>query len=364
MTAVPGPRPRRPRLNPALRRVWRTTATLQIGVDPVRALLVDGVDTATARLLADLDGGRTEAQVLADAAAAGMDVGEVVELLAGLHRGNALLDGVDPAAGPPTARLAPDQAASSLARTDGGAGAGSPPVTRRSRAVIVYGGGRIGVPLAALLGAAGVGRVSIVTGGAVEAADCAPGGLTPGDLRRSVRAAARDAVRRAAADVDTAALPPTVVPDLAVIATAAPVDTEVRAALHHAGIPHLVAGLRETTAVIGPLVVPGRTSCLRCADLHRRDRDPSWPLVAAQLVVRDPHHAAPCDVALAVTAAGLASMQALAFLDGRHSPTAEGSLELCHPDWRIRRRSWPPHPACGCIEVPATRRTGRVQVAT
>ncbi len=131
MTAVPGRRPLRPRLNPALRRVWRTSATLQIGVDPVRALLVDDVDPTTARLLADLDGGRTEAQVLADAAAAGMDVGEVGELLAGLHRGNALLDGVEAAAEPRSGRLAPDRAASSL--TTAGAGLGDPAFPRGHR---------------------------------------------------------------------------------------------------------------------------------------------------------------------------------------------------------------------------------------
>jgi bacteriocin biosynthesis cyclodehydratase domain-containing protein len=335
MRALPGRRPLRPRLNPALRRVWRDTATLQIGVDPTHALLVDGVDPATARLLAGLDGARTETEVLADATAAGLDAGDVTELLAGLHRGRALFDGADPTPG-----------------------------ARRSRAVVVYGGGPVGIPVAALLGAAGVGAVSVVAGGVVDRADCAPGGLTPGDVRRPVRSAARDAIRRAAAHVDTSPLGPAVVADLAVIATGSPVDTDVRAALHAAKVPHLVAGVRESTAVIGPLVIPGRTSCLRCADLHRSDRDPSWPLVAAQLVARDPRHAPPGDLALALTAAGLAGLQALDFLDGGAPSTTGGSLELAHPDWRVRRRSWPPHPACGCTEPSPARPAGRVQVVS
>ena len=35
--------------------------------------------------------------------------------------------------------------------------------------------------------------------------------------------------------------------------------------------------------LVGPLVVPGVTSCLTCADLHRADRDSAWPAVAMQL---------------------------------------------------------------------------------
>ena len=41
--------------------------------------------------------------------------------------------------------------------------------------------------------------------------------------------------------------------------------------------------LAEQTGLIGPLVLPGATSCLNCADLHRSDRDASWPALAAQL---------------------------------------------------------------------------------
>src|SRR3712207_7110553 len=53
--------------------------------------------------------------------------------------------------------------------------------------------------------------------------------------------------------------------------------------LQRRGVPHLVATVRGETGVVGPLVVPGATGCLRCADLHRRDRDPRWPALAAQL---------------------------------------------------------------------------------
>lgn len=338
------PTPFRPRLNPALRRLWRDQHTLQLGVDPSRALVVSEMDTATVRFLAGLDGQRTHLEVLRDAATAGLPVRFVAEVLAGLRRGNALLDGAEPDR---PDRLTPDRAALSL--LDDGPVAAERIGARRSAAVVVHGAGRVGGPLAALLAAAGVGAVSVVDEGVVDPTTYAPGGLSAADLRRSRRAAAHDALRRAAPEVDTATPSPDRPPALAIFTTGAPIEPEVRNSLHAAFVPHLVTGLRETTAVIGPLVVPGRTSCLQCADLHRGDRDPGWPLLAMQLGAPDRQYVAPADVALAVTAAGLAGLQALTFLDGVLPATAGGSLELSHPDWRIRRRTWPAHPRCGCL---------------
>ena len=60
-------------------------------------------------------------------------------------------------------------------------------------------------------------------------------------------------------------------------------DPRVVRELHDAGVPHLPVRVRDGTGLVGPLVIPGVTSCLRCADLHRSDRDAAWPAVAAQL---------------------------------------------------------------------------------
>ncbi|HEX3814960.1 MAG TPA: ThiF family adenylyltransferase [Mycobacteriales bacterium] len=336
--------PFRPRLNPALRRLWRDPHTLQLGVDPIRALVISDVDTATVRFLAGLDGRRTHGEVLRDAASAGLDVGFVAEVLQGLRRGDALLDGTDVG---DADHLGPDRAALSL--LEDATPAAVRLEARKAATVLVHGAGRVGGPLAALLAAAGVGAVSVVDEGIVEPSGYAPGGLAAADLRRARRAAAHDAVRRAAPEVDTATPAPGRSPDLTIFTAGVPLEPEVRNALHAAAVPHLVAGIRETTALIGPLVLPGRTSCLRCADLHRGDRDPDWPLLAMQLTTPDRQHAAPADVALAVTAAGLAGLQALSYLDGALPATVGGSLELSHPDWRIRRRTWPAHPDCGCL---------------
>jgi hypothetical protein len=134
-----------------------------------------------------------------------------------------------------------------------------------------------------------------------------------------------------------------------VLAADAPIDENRRAALHAARAPHLVVTAAPDPGVVGPLVVPGLTSCLRCADLYRRDRDPAWPALAAQLAVV-PVRGVATDVALATVIVGTAALQALTFLDGGDPDCVDASLELQLPDWRLRRRSRPVHPECGCAD--------------
>jgi bacteriocin biosynthesis cyclodehydratase domain-containing protein len=137
------------------------------------------------------------------------------------------------------------------------------------------------------------------------------------------------------------------VPDLAVLADAAAPDPARVVALHRARIAHLVVRLRDGDGVVGPLVLPGATACLRCADLHRRDADPRWPLLAAQLAAQEPP-ASGATVTCLLTAV-TAAVQVLAWLDGSAAPvTLDATLELSPPDPVPRRRRWAVHPACGC----------------
>jgi hypothetical protein len=219
---------------------------------------------------------------------------------------------------------------------------------RRAAAVVVQVADRVGVTLAALLASAGVGHVHVVDRGPVRPADVAPGGLPAADAHRSRARAAADAVRRAAPEAATGPVDPGRLPDLVVLASARPVDEDLRAVLQHAQLPHLVVGVRETTAIVGPLVLPTATTCLRCTDLHRAEFDPAWPLLAAQLTDDRSRRVEPCDVVLATIAAAVGALQCLAHLDGSVPASVGGSLELALPDWRLRRRSWPPHRRCGC----------------
>jgi len=369
---TPGRGSGRPLLPAALRPVWRSDQALQFGLDPDRAVVVDGIDEPIAKALLGLDGTRTEAEVLAGAAETGLDPDLVGDLLTDLRTAGVLAE-ITPrppvGPGPATAADAPVVMASwprmSAYGAVGAAGRLGPDLAslslvpaprsplevvrgRRAAAVVVHGAGRVGASLATLLAAAGVGQVHVADRGPVRPGDVAPAGVAAADVDRSRTAAAAEAVRRAAPEVRSAPPAPGRRPDLVVLASTEPVDTMLRTALAGGRVAHLVAGVRETTAVVGPLVLPGRTGCLHCGDLHRADRDPAWPVVAAQLIGIRRRREEPCDVVLATVAASLAALQCLAHLDGRPTAATGASLELSLTDWRLRRRSWPAHPRCDC----------------
>ncbi|TFV64594.1 thiamine biosynthesis protein ThiF, partial [Blastococcus sp. CT_GayMR20] len=218
---------------------------------------------------------------------------------------------------------------------------------RRNAVVVVDGATRVGTPLAAVLAASGVGRVSITDAGVTGAGDAVVGGLSAADEGRPRVLAAADAVRRANPLTDLRPLPAGAAPDLVVLARPWAASDPLVAGHRRAGVPHLVATVRGETGVVGPLVVPGATSCLRCGDLHRRDADPRWPRLAAQLTAAEPPPSG-ATVTCVLTAA-VAALQVLAFLDGTAAPAAlEATLELRPPDLLPRLRWWPAHPACDC----------------
>ncbi|MGH8866549.1 MAG: ThiF family adenylyltransferase [Actinomycetes bacterium] len=338
-------------LKPGLRRVWRDRSTLQFGLDPERAMVLTGVDRSVTAVLESLDGTRDRDAVLDSALEAGLD-GQTTQRLLDVLAESGLLDD---AARDTTAirdlpadereRLAPDLLALSLLAHSGDGGLALLE-RRRQLTVEVRGGGRVGAALACMLGAAGVGHVLVEDATITTHADRAPAGPGRHDVGASRAEAVCRTLRRVSTTVRSSPGPVGVPPDLVVLAPDAP-DLAPDDALVRAGQPHLVARVRETTGVVGPLVVPGSTACLRCLDLVRADRDPAWPVVAAQLATpRGPYA---CDGVLATVVAGLAAMQALAFLDGGRPVLAlDGTLELGLFDGCLRRRSWLPHPSCGC----------------
>jgi hypothetical protein len=226
---------------------------------------------------------------------------------------------------------------------------------RRHTSVVIHGRSRAAAPLAAVLAAAGIGRVRCTADGDAKLFQAIPGGIRPHDEGTLFAAAAEDAIHRAAPEADTTPLPVDVGPDLTILAVDAPVPDERRHALHAADAAHLTVSLGADHGVVGPLVLPGLTSCLHCADLHRRDRDPAWSALAVQLTVPGRHGPA-SDVAVATVIAGVAALQALTFLDGGEPACLDGTLELRLPDWRLRRRSWPAHPDCDCTAAAVPRR--------
>ena len=342
----------RPALKPGLATVWRNRDTVQIGIDPRRAIALTGMRGA-AGLLRLLDGSRDRHQVLAAAGDLGMDAGTADRVLTLLAAAGALDDfpagGHGPLPAGTRARLAPELATTSLAHRDADGGAGI--LSRRQAArVHVHGASRASLGIAGLLSAAGVGLV-LSTGPAAP-----PPGPAGSRRARPANPGPAPIVGDHANDhILLWALAPTTTkvtrrrPDLVVLA-----DThrrELPAALVRQAVPHLAVSASEAIGVVGPLVLPGRSACLRCLDLARAERDPAWPLILAQLASQAAADPLGCDTVLATTVAAQAAAQALAFVDQNAEAAAavtNGTLELVLPGWQWRRRSWHPHPQCGC----------------
>lgn len=353
----------RPTLKPWLRTIWRDPDTLQIGVDPGAGVLVSGVDAVTASWLIGLNGNRSDAQVLAEAAAIGLDVATAAQMLEGLLRAGVLLPAPTSlenlADGGP---LVPELMNLTALRPVPGQG-GAALAARKRRHVVIDGANRIGVPLGALLAASGIGRLSFLDTEPVRRCDVAVGGLRLEDEGVPRILAAHEAVRRSSSNAEPLDASPPQEADLIVLCRPWTVHDPLIAHELTGRVAHLAVAAREGTVVIGPLVLPGRTSCLHCAELHRTDRDPRWPAVAAQLVAGSNRAMHEPTSVLATLAAALAAGQVLEHLDGHRTPeVVEATLELCPPDWDLRRRSWPPHGDCGCID-PTVDRAGSTSSA-
>jgi bacteriocin biosynthesis cyclodehydratase domain-containing protein len=338
----------RPLLKPALRRLWRDPATLQLGIDPRYAVVLGGVALADASLLDLLDGTRELAELTAEAAQRGLEPARVDELMKALAAAGALDDApIAPRA--TDARRLPDLLSLSLLHREPGAAA-RVMSSRHAAAVEVLGAGRAGATVAMLLAAAGVGHVTVTDTGAVRPADLSPGGIRGPGARQASRAeAARSALPgRATSASPSRASPATSGSTVVLAPVGSVIPPEWLGRVRHR--PHLPVVVRETTAMIGPLVLPGRTPCLRCVELTRGDRDPVWPVLAAQLI-GGPRSIEPGDVVLASAAASIAVLHVLAWLDcgSLELPSsAGGSLELSLVDLRLRRRTVAAHPGCGC----------------
>jgi bacteriocin biosynthesis cyclodehydratase domain-containing protein len=141
------------------------------------------------------------------------------------------------------------------------------------------------------------------------------------------------------------------IPDLVVLADGLVPAPEVLAALLDARTPHLAVRVRDGKGLVGPLVLPGRTSCLRCLELHRAARDECWPLLAAQLVDRPGQASAACTAATAAFGVeqAIAAIDAVLGAAGRTPPPAmETIFELDVGRGVLSRRHVPAHPACPC----------------
>ncbi|MFC6093773.1 ThiF family adenylyltransferase [Saccharothrix lopnurensis] len=329
--------PNRPRVLPGLPLLRRRDDVVQIGTDPRHAVLVEDVPAPMASLLLGLTGQHTLRELRERLAHHGDQAAELLGVLRGLARAGLVEESVPV----PHARLTAEATCWALLTRRP---APHLPAARAARSVVVHGEGRLAVAVASLLAAAGVGHVRVNARGRVGPEDTGSGYLEE-DVGRPRAEAAADAVLRACPGVRSAPRDP----DLVVLADALVPAPELLHELVRSRTSHLAVRVREGLGVVGPLVVPGRSSCLRCADLHSSDLDRAWPLIAAQLVDR-PQHA---DLAAVTATAGIAVGQALLALDRDREPrtrppTWDATLEVDAFAGVVEHRIAPVHPRCEC----------------
>lgn len=326
--------PSRPKLVPGVDTLARGSGEIQFGLDPRHAVIASGLPDEIGDVLRHLDGtfgtgalfdlaGLTHAETLRQILLALTERGMIEEAAA---------------AGAPHGTPGEPEVASLRA----GPGARA---IRAGRTILVHGGGRLAVATAVLLATAGVGHVDSRASGTVTVRDLGSG-FTESELGLSKRRAMIEAIKRANPATGTRKLLGKRIPDLVILADAVVAEPAIVGDLLGARTPHLQARVRDGIGIVGPLVLPGRTSCLRCADLHRADIDHCWPKLACQLA----GHAQDAELSSVHAAAALTACQALRTLDPDDGAPAiwNATLEIDPYSATLQRRDWPAHPSCPC----------------
>ncbi|HJV14281.1 MAG TPA: ThiF family adenylyltransferase [Propionibacteriaceae bacterium] len=302
-----------PQLAPYAPVIQRADDEIQVGIDPANALVFRG--SGFGALLGLLNGSHPTSAVVRAGRAAGLTIDQVIGALDALN-----------AAGLLTERDAASYA-DSLA----------------SSRLRLIGAGSIGSQLARLLIASGVGTLYVYDSERPDSALYPAAGVLP-SRAEALRAALPD-VATTIATVSHWSKPEAARLDLTIIACDRPEpDRVITDYLIRSDQPHLLVRCCGNSVSVGPLVVPGQTSCLRCADLARSDADAQWSNVLRQLTrlqIQSPP-------ALLAWAAATAAAQTLAFLHGELPESAGSTLELGWPDFVTRLRHWPAHGSCGC----------------
>lgn len=338
-----------PLARPCLPVLRRGRGTVQLGIDPDTAVVVDRLSDDAATALLHLDGATGRHQVLTLAP-------ELGGVLDELHRRGLLDD--DPGPTSTVSSVRRSRHAEELGALALGLGSGAAALrvlARRARAtVIVRGSDPAATHLALGLAASGVGTVALEgPDHPVTVADQTP--LGPFEVSDSWRQEVSDAVRRQGSH-------PVVVsgrasrPALVVVCGSADVDVpwtdpELADDLLADGVTHLALAVSGAAARVGPLVQPGRSACLWCLDGRTADLDPAWPALADQIRLRHASTRAR-STALTALAAAFAVTQCLAVVDGpegRPEPaTLDAQVEFRLTDPLPRELPVARHPGCGC----------------
>jgi hypothetical protein len=136
-------------------------------------------------------------------------------------------------------------------------------------------------------------------------------------------------------------------PDLVVILSSGEPGRAALADAVRCRVNHLLVVLDGGAVRIGPLVVPGRTPCMGCTDLHRAAWDPGWQALVPQFGRAVPHNVSVLvqQVAAAEVTAVCLELAATAPHDQRGS----SPIRTIGPDRAVRVDDHAAfHPRCAC----------------
>jgi bacteriocin biosynthesis cyclodehydratase domain-containing protein len=331
--------PERPRLRPGLELFDRAPGEVQIGLDPRHGMVASGLPSDLVAALHRLDGALRSRELIGLARSEHRE--QLRELLTELTRLGLVVE-----AWPGQSRVVGEVGLWSLR-----AGTSHRDTFDQwtHSCVVLHGNGRLTIAIAALLAASGVGQVHVAASGTVTEQDTGSGYLDSDiGLPRHVAAAA--AINRVNPATKTRKPNGDRQPELVVLADAIVPAPELVRLLMQEGVPHLLVRVRDGLGIVGPLVYPGRSSCLGCADLHRKSLDPRWPTVAGQLAGRSQH----ADLGKVQVTASMAVGQILRALCPPTSrpPAWNTTIEIDAYEGTVDHRPWPPNPSCSCGALP------------
>lgn len=304
---------RYPKLRPQAPVLRRAAGEVQVGIDSATALIVS--EAKLVPVLLALDGAHHVRDIHDAGAAAGLRADEVDEVVRILDDARMLLDG---------------------GRDSG--------LQDARKSVRLIGAGPLGAAIARLLAQSRLGRLWLVDTDSSKARHRPPDG-SGANQSETLRARLTSEFQMQVATVNHWSRPSSAEVDLTVIVSdTAEADRLVAEGLVRMNQPHLIVRSAGDLVIVGPLVIPGRTACLRCTDLARRDVDPAWPALLDQLT----RLRLPTPDVLSAWAASITVIQALAFLRGGTPEAGSSTLEVSQHDLVTRRRTWAAHPDCGC----------------
>ena len=323
------------RINPALRKLWRSPDELQYGY-PARAVLAD-VNETTLKILSALEVGLPERALEGYFAATGGNADAVASLLQRLQPALIRSAGISDSA--VEAKFAELMRMSLLAIDDPAALVAS----RRERTVFIGELNRVGITLARGLRASGVGRILSSDNRRISAADRLPLGYSSGESR------GRELSNELAEGFQLHSyLRPSTIRaiDFALVLEQEVANPESYQRWLANDVAHLSISFDEAGVSVSPLVIPGLTSCLACQTVADSELDDAYTALAAQISLQ-PRDLA--DSASLLFAAGIAIHRALGYLDataGLRAPSETTGLRL-NNDGSVSRVHYA-NRNCGC----------------